>query len=293
MYLNLLVKKKMLNIKTKNHPKPLLRWVGGKTQLLDSIKKYYPSKYNTYYEPFLGGGAVFFDLKPRRANLNDINKKLINFYKDIRKNPNNFIKELKKIERKYLPMTELQKKFYYYKIRDLFNSLDDQKFIKSVYFIFLNKTCFNGVYRENSFGKFNVPFGQNKINKLVDEDNIYFVSKLLKNTKITSVSFENVLDNVRKGDLIYLDPPYYPLNNTSNFTKYNDKDFLVDDQLKLYKLYNKLDRNGCYLMLSNSYTPFIRKLYSNYNKKILYTGRAVNCKASGRGKIKEYLILNY
>lgn len=283
----------MLNIKTKNHPKPLLRWVGGKTQLLDSIKKYYPSKYNTYYEPFLGGGAVFFDLKPRRANLNDINKKLINFYKDIRKNPNNFIKELKKIERKYLPMTELQKKFYYYKIRDLFNSLDDQKFIKSVYFIFLNKTCFNGVYRENSFGKFNVPFGQNKINKLVDEDNIYFVSKLLKNTKITSVSFENVLDNVRKGDLIYLDPPYYPLNNTSNFTKYNDKDFLVDDQLKLYKLYNKLDRNGCYLMLSNSYTPFIRKLYSNYNKKILYTGRAVNCKASGRGKIKEYLILNY
>lgn len=273
--------------------KPFLKWVGGKTQLLSQLKELYPPKYNNYFEPFLGGGAVFFDTNPPRTHLNDSNKTLVFAYKYIKNNPQKLISKLTKLQDAYYKKDEVAREDFYYAIRGRFNELSDEKLEKSAYLIFLNKTCYNGMYRENSKGHFNVPFGRYKNPKILNEENLLAISRVLKNVTLTSLDFEGAIKKAKKGDFVYFDPPYYPLNSTSSFTRYSEKDFLKKEQIKLKKVFTELDKRGVFVMLSNSYTNFIHKLYKDYKQKIVIANRMINCKANGRGKIKELIILNY
>jgi len=272
--------------------KPFIKWAGGKNGLVSQLIKFLPSKFNRYHEPFLGGGALFYVLRPKKSFLNDINKNLISTYQDIKTKPREIIDLLSKIEKEYNAKTETEKKKYYYKIRDEYNKLNCT-LTKSAYLIFLNKTCYNGMYRENSLGEFNIPFGRHGDLKILDKDNILASSSLLKKSSLTSLSFYESAKDVKKHDLVYFDPPYYPLTKTSSFTKYTDKNFSIDDHKTLKKLTDNLTKKGCYVMISNSYSDFIIKLFKNYRQETIYANRAINCKAHKRGKIKELLILNF
>lgn len=274
-------------------PKPFVKWVGGKRQLLKQfllLNLYPPNdfdpKNNTYFEPFVGGGAVFFDLLPKKAVLSDLNKELIVTYNVIKNNVEELIKNLKKYK---------HSKEYFLKIRKQnIEDLNDLEIASR--FIYLNHTCFNGLYRVNSKGEFNVPFGKYKNPLICDEVNLRRVSKSLKNIKIKHQDFKEVLKSAEKGDFIYFDPPYYPINKTSSFTSYTKEGFLEKEQTELRDLVIKLHKRGCYIMLSNSDTPFINKIYSGikgiYINKVK-AKRSVNSKSSGRGKIYEVLITNY
>jgi len=275
--------------------KPFLKWVGGKTQLLSQFGKFYPPKYNNYFEPFLGGGAVFFNLTPEKAYLNDVNKSLIGTYKNIKKQPREIIKLLDVLQRDYYKRNERERENFYYSIREEYNNLTAGDFRKSSYLIFLNKTCFNGMYRENSEGKFNVPFGRYNKPPILDSENLLAASKALKFTTLTSINFDKAAKRARKNDFIYFDPPYHPLSQTSSFTSYSNNGFSENDQIKLKRVFADLDKRGCFVMLSNSYTAFIRNLYKEYKRFhfIVMANRAINCKAEGRGAIKELVILNY
>lgn len=273
--------------------RPFLKWVGGKAQLLSQFEQYYPKDFNNYFEPFIGGGALFFNLSPTKAHINDVNTTLISAYKNIKNKPEEVMKILKKLESEYKNGNEESKKELFYKIRDEFNNTSDAELKKSAYLIFLNKTCFNGMYRENSKGGFNTPFGKAKNPTILDRENILLVSKVLKHTKLTSVSFEKAVAEAKKGDFVYFDPPYHPLTETAKFTSYHKDSFTKEDQLKLRDVFDELDKRGCYVMLSNSHTPFINDIYKKYRRETVMANRAINCKASGRGKIKELLILNY
>lgn len=273
--------------------RPFLKWVGGKAQLLSQFEQYYPKDFNNYFEPFIGGGALFFNLSPTKAHINDVNATLISTYKNIKNKPEEVMKILKKLENEYKNRNEENQKELFYKIRDEFNNTSNTELKKSAYLIFLNKTCFNGMYRENSKGGFNTPFGKAKNPTILDRENILLVSKVLKHTKLTSVSFEKAVAEAKKGDFVYFDPPYHPLTETAKFTSYHKDSFTKEDQLKLRDVFDELDKRGCYVMLSNSHTPFINEIYKKYRRETVMANRAINCKASGRGKIKELLILNY
>ena len=268
--------------------KPIIKWVGGKRQLITELKSLLPKNYNKYIEPFFGGGALFFELKPRNAIINDYNKELINFYKVVRDNPEELINDVCKHK---------NEPDYYYKIRALdrdkkvFNELTSIE--KASRFIYLNKTGFNGLYRVNSKGQYNVPFGKYKNPSYYDFDNISACSELLKNVRITKGDFENIKEKINKGDLVYFDPPYVPLNKTSNFTGYTNKGFDESMQIRLKKLCDYTTEVGAYFMLSNSYTDFILNLYQRYNIHIVEAKRSINSKGTGRGKINEVIITNY
>jgi DNA adenine methylase len=277
-----------------DRPKPFVKWVGGKRQLLKQFRKmdlYPPHNFDslnsTYFEPFVGGGAVFFDLLPKKAVLSDLNRELVVTYNVIKNNINELIVSLKKY--KY-------NKEYYSKVRskDL-NKLSDLEIASR--FIFLNRTCFNGMYRVNSKGQFNVPFGRYNNPTICDEENLKKVSGALQDVEIILEDYKNVLKKAKKGDFIYFDPPYYPINRTSNFTGYTSEGFFEKEQEELKDVFVELHNRGCFVMLSNSDTPFINKLYSNLDKKInihkIDANRNINSKASGRGKIKEVLVVNY
>jgi DNA adenine methylase len=276
-------------------PKPFIKWVGGKRQLLDQFRLmnlYPPEKFdplkNNYFEPFVGGGAVFFDLMPEKAYLSDLNKELVITYNVIKNNLNLLVKSLKKHK---------NTKEHFLKMRSKkIDKLTDIEIASR--FIYLNRTCFNGLYRVNSKGEFNVPFGQNKNPLICDEKNLEKVSKALQNVEIKNEDYKNVLKYAKKGDFVYFDPPYYPVSKTSSFTSYTKKSFLEKEQIELCDTFVELTKRGCFVMLSNSDTPFINKIYSDIkSKKIriskVYATRAVNSKASGRGKITEVLITNY
>jgi len=271
--------------------RPFVKWVGGKRQLLRQFEALLPNNFNpnknTYFEPFLGGGAVFFDLQPFNAVLSDINSELISTYQVIRDNVEDLISSLKK---------HRYKKEYYLKIRELEPSKLSKIEVASR-FIYLNRTCFNGMHRVNKKGKFNVPFGRYSKPKICDEENLRNANKVLQGVDIKLQKYENVLDLAKKGDFIYLDPPYYPLSKTSNFTSYNADCFLEKEQEKLRDVFLELDKKGCFVMLSNSDTDFIREIYSEKSEKIrivpVQAGRSINSNASRRGKISELVILNY
>jgi len=243
-------------------------------------------KVNTYFEPFVGGGAVFFDLLPQKAVLSDLNRELIITYNVIKNNVDELIKSLKKYE---------YTKDYYLKIRAWDVSVLSDLEIASR-FIYLNHTCFNGLYRVNSKGGFNVPFGKYKNPLICDEINLRRVSKALENVKIKHQDFKEVLKLAKKGDFIYFDPPYYPVNKTSSFTSYTKEAFLEKEQIELRDVVIELNKRGCFVMLSNSDTPFINQIYSNikgiYINKVK-AKRTINSKSSGRGEIYEVLITNY
>jgi len=263
--------------------KPFVKWAGGKTQILPYLLKKVPEKFNTYFEPFLGGGALFFALLPTNAFLSDKNEELINAYIVIRDQVEDLIKSLKKHK---------NEKDYYYYIRAL-----DPKNLSPVErasrFIYLNKTCYNGLWRVNSKGKFNVPFGKYKNPKICDEKILRQISKTLKGKKIFCADFEEVISFAKPGDFIYFDPPYYPLSNSANFTKYISDDFGEEDQKRLANVFRELDKKGCYVCLSNSNTNFIKELYQGYHIQIVIANRYINCKGNKRKGIKELMITNY
>jgi DNA adenine methylase len=282
-------------IRIKEKPKPFVKWVGGKRQLLEQfkiMKLYPPKKFNSrigrYFEPFVGGGAVFFDVFPKRAFLSDLNAELVITYNVIKNDVESLITSLKKHK---------NEKEYFLKIRAKnVEELNDVEIASR--FIYLNRTCFNGLYRVNSKGDFNVPFAGNKNPLICDEVNLRRVSESLKYVGIKNQDYKNVLKKARKGDFIYFDPPYYPLTKTSSFTSYTKEAFLDKEQIELRDVFVELTNRGCFVMLSNSDTPFINKIYSEAkNRKIkiskVYAGRAINSNASRRGKITEVLITNY
>ena len=276
--------------------KPFIKWVGGKTQLLKQIEGYLPERYNTYFEPFIGGGALYFYLqakKPDKAVINDLNPQLANLYIHLRNQPHQLIAELKQIEKQYLPLSHNDRKDFYYEIRKKYNALTDSNTERSALLIFLNKTGFNGMYRENPRGEFNIPFGRNNLKSLFDQKALLESSRTLQNTTILNGTYETAVENAQKGDFIYFDPPYIPLSKTASFTKYTSDGFGPEDQVKLRDLFVELHARGCFVMLSNSNAPEVQELYQDFKRHEVLANRAVNCKATGRGKIKELIIINY
>ena len=274
-------------------PKPFVKWVGGKRQLLAQFRLmnlYPPEKFEPksgkYFEPFVGGGAVFFDLLPETAYLSDLNNELVVTYNVIKNDVENLIKSLKK--------HKLDKE-YFLKIRAQ-NPEKLSDLNTASRFIFLNRTCFNGMYRVNSKGGFNVPFGKYTNPLICDENNLRKASKALKNVEIKKQDYKEVLKKAKKGDFVYFDPPYYPVSKTASFTSYTSESFLDKEQIELRDTFIELHKRGCFVMLSNSDTPFINKIYSEI-KGVHITkvqaGRAINSDASKRGKITEVLVTNY
>jgi DNA adenine methylase len=281
-------------------PKPFIKWLGGKSQLLSAIAENMPSDYNDYYEPFVGSGAVFFGTisKERTSYINDINVRLVKTYITLRDRPSEVVRILEKLANDFNSTSSLEEKRNFYNSqKERFNSLNfstvNHTVLGAALFIYLNKTCFNGVYRENSKGIFNVPFGDKKRPMLVDKENIFAVSEHLAHTKIFNGDYEESISAAQKGDFIYLDPPYHPLTKTSSFTKYHKENFVEDHQKKLRNIFDKLTKKGCYVMMSNSDSQFIEDLYSGYKIIRVKANRTINCKKESRGKISELLIKNY
>jgi DNA adenine methylase len=251
------------------------------------LLKNMPKSYNRYFEPFIGGGALFFELQPENGYISDMNEELINLYLVVQNNVYDLISDLNKHE---------NSKEYFLKIRNI-DRLDDYKNLSNVErasrFIYLNRTCFNGMYRVNSQGQFNVPFGHYKNPRIIDENNLLNCSELLKKTEIKCADFSEILNKVQKGDFVYFDPPYVPLNETSSFTSYTKDGFNIDMQFKLKDVCDELNSMGVKFMLSNSDTKFVNELYSNYEIKKVFASRQINANADGRGKITEVLVKNY
>lgn len=275
---------------TNDKAEPFLKWAGGKGQLLKKYEAFFPLTFNNYIEPFLGGGAVFFYLhntdragNGKKAILIDSNEELINCYLTIKPDVNRLIKVLN------IPKFRNEEDVYY-KIRA---EEPKNKLERAARTIYLNKTCFNGLYRVNSQNKFNVPFGRYKNPMICNSEKLRAVSLALKNAEILHGDFERCLDFAKRGDFIYFDPPYQPLSRTSSFTSYTKNSFDEGDQKKLCKVFEKLDGQKCKVMLSNSDTPFIRKLYKKFKIETVFAKRAINCNGSGRGEITELVILNY
>lgn len=297
--------------------KPFIKWAGGKGQLIPIISNNLPvelkeNKIKKYIEPFVGGGAVLFYLLQNysfeQIIINDINEDLINLYRVIKSRVSELIFELKKISDEYLVLDNENRKNYYYAIRDKYNQELLDKLKKSAYFIFLNKTCFNGLYRVNKKGEFNVPYGKYANPLILDENNLLNVSKNLQNVQILNGDFEIIESYVDEDTFVYFDPPYRPLNTTSSFTSYQTNDFNDEEQRRLATFYHKLNNKGAKLMLSNSdpknvdeNDDFFELLYKSNDikgsEKIsinrIEASRSINSKGNGRGKIYELLILNY
>ena len=271
----------------KDETYPSVKWVGGKRQLMFELLKNMPKSYNRYFEPFIGGGALFFELQPENAYISDMNEELINLYSVVRDNVYELIEDLGKHE---------VSKEYFLEIRNIDRS---EKYAglssieRASRFIYLNRTCFNGMYRVNSQGQFNVPFGHYKNPRIIDESNLLNCSKLLNKTEIKCADFSEILTKVQKDDFVYFDPPYVPLNETSSFTSYTKDGFDIDMQFKLRDVCDELDSMGVKFMLSNSDTKLVNELYANYEIKKVFASRQINANADGRGKITEVLVRNY
>lgn len=268
---------------------PVVKWVGGKRQIIDQIFQYIPKNISTYYEPFFGGGAVLFELQPKKAVINDINKELINLYEVIKNNTEELLEDLK---------THKNDEEYFYYVRELdrdkasYNSLTPVQ--KASRIIFLNKTCYNGLFRVNKSGEFNAPFGRYKNPNIVNEITIRAVSNYFKKADITFMSkdFAEVLKGARKGAFVYLDPPYDPVSDTASFTGYDKGGFNRDEQIRLKNVCDKLNEKGIRFLLSNSATDFIKDLYADYQIELVKAKRAINSNGDKRGEIDEVLVMN-
>lgn len=298
--------------------KPFLKWAGGKSQLLETFANFYPKELETnriknYYEPFIGGGAVFFDVVQKysieAAFLFDINEELILTYQVVQKDVNKLVEQLHELQNRYLRLNQDERSEFFYKVRNEFNknrlsieySRYSEKWItRAAQIIFLNKTCFNGLFRFNSKGEFNVPAGRYKNPKILDEPNLRNVSKTLEIAEIRKADFTEITNLVKPLSFVYFDPPYRPLNKTSSFTSYSKKIFGDDEQEQLAAIFSELHQKGIKLMLSNSdpknYDPddcFFDELYKHFNIYRVLAKRSINSVASKRKAIKEIIVTNY
>ncbi len=274
-------------------PKPFVKWAGGKRQLIPVLNKEFPQKFGTYFEPFLGGGAVLFHLLSQNPNqkcsVSDLNSDLVLTYITIRDRVEELISSLKKHSKKYSD----DKNSYYYKIRE---KEPKEQIEKSSRLIFLNRTCFNGLYRVNSKGKFNVPLGRYSNPNIVNEENLMAVSRILQSKKITITcrDFSSILGDAKKDDFIYFDPPYQPVSQTANFTSYTNRDFNFEDLKRLADLCNDLDSKGCKVVLSNSNTSEVKEMFDrNWKIKKIQVNRAINSDSKKRTGHSELVIKNY
>ena len=277
---------------------PFIKWAGGKSRLISQLKNFIPEEFNNYFEPFVGSGALFFYLtssfntkKNFLLHLSDINSELINVYKTIKNNLKNLIKELQYNENEY---SNDPKKFYY-KLRGERFPFDSIK--EAARFITLNKTCYNGLYRVNKNGIFNVPIGSYIKPKICDIRNLTKVNKImnLRNTTIENYDYQKISSKIQENDFIYLDPPYFPINETSNFTNYTSYGFDIGQQKRLANFFYELDKRKCKILLSNSDTTIIRDLYSSFKENIISLSalRSINSNAEKRKNHSELIIKNF
>ena len=275
-------------------PKPFVKWAGGKRQLIPILNENLPKSFGTYHEPFLGGGALLFHIltqkQEQKCSISDLNSDLVLTYTTIRDRIDDLITSLKKHEKNY----QKDSKSYYYSVRE---NTPKNEIEKTSRLLFLNRTCFNGLYRVNNKGKFNVPLGKYSNPNIVNEDNLRSVSKILQLNKISIQcrDFESVQRYAKKDDLIYFDPPYQPVSKTSNFTSYTNKDFTYDDLSRLFDLCTKLDEKGCKVLLSNSNSKEVSEMFSKKPWKInkIHANRSINSNSKKRTGHFELLIKNY
>lgn len=269
---------------------PVVKWVGGKRQILGEILKHVPDDFSSYYEPFVGGGAVLFALCPQKAVVNDVNSELINIYQVIRDNADALVNDLKKHE---------NNREYFYDLREKDRDKDSYSRLSPVErasrIIYLNKTCYNGLFRVNRAGEFNTPYGNYKNPNIVNEFVLRAVSEYFNRAKIrfTCMDFEEVLKNIKKDSFVYLDPPYDPVSTTANFTGYDKGGFDKGEQIRLKNVCDRLNKKGIRFLLSNSATEFITDLYKEYKIDIVQAKRAINSNPDKRGEIDEVLVRNF
>ena len=272
--------------------KPFVKWAGGKRQILNELKKYIPYDYDTYYEPFVGGGAVLFELSPKNAVLNDYNEELINVYRCL-KDENNFTKMIKELNNHETNHSEE----YYFNIRNLdrdktkFKKLADYK--RAARTIYLNKACFNGLYRVNSKNEFNVPFNKKEKVNTYDGENLGIIHSYFNfnNVKMLNCDFAEAIKNAKKDDFVYFDPPYD--SETSTFNSYTENGFGKEEQIRLCELFKDLDKKGVKCMLSNHNTKFINELYEGFNIYVIEAKRNINANGKKRGKVEELIVTNF
>ncbi|HHA7239606.1 TPA: DNA adenine methylase [Streptococcus pneumoniae] len=270
---------------------PFTKWTGGKRQLLPVIRELMPKTYNRYFEPFVGGGALFFDLAPKDAVINDFSAELINCYQQIKDNPQELI-EILKVHQEY------NSKEYYLDLRsaDRDERIDMMSEVqRAARILYMLRVNFNGLYRVNSKNQFNVPYGRYKNPKIVDEELISAISVYLNNNQleIKVGDFEKAIVDVRTGDFVYFDPPYIPLSETSAFTSYTHEGFSFADQVRLRDAFKRLSDTGAYVMLSNSSSALVEELYKDFNIHYVEATRTNGAKSSSRGKISEIIVTNY
>lgn len=267
---------------------PIVKWAGGKAKLLPEIEARMPTVYRRYFEPFFGGGALYFRIAPRVAIINDWNRDLVNVYRCVAWNVEAVIRRLRDHEGRH-------GRDHYYATREAWNDRDRTwgDVDRAAAFIYLNKTCFNGLWRVNRSGGFNVPMGRYKNPPILRPERLRAAGAQLRHAEIHTGDYRDAVERAEAGDFLYFDPPYQPLTKTSNFVSYTEKNFGEDEQRNLANVARSLDARGCSVMLSNSDTPFIRKLYRGFKIEKVMCPRAINSKASSRGAVAEVLIRNY
>jgi len=272
--------------------KPFVKWAGGKRQIIDKLKEYAPDEFDTYYEPFVGGGALLFELSPKKAVINDYNEELMNVFRCIKEEEkfNKMCTELNKYEVNH------SEEFYYEmrskdKDKAKYNKIPDYK--KAARTIYLNKACFNGLYRVNKNKEFNVPFGKKTKVNTYDGQNLGIIHSYLNFNEVTiqSIDFEESVKTAKSGDFIYFDPPYD--SETSTFNDYTENGFGKEEQVRLARVYKELADKGCYVMLSNHNTSLVKELYKDYNIHLIEAKRNINSNGKKRGKVEEVIITNY
>ena len=287
---------------------PFVKWAGGKTKLLPEIRKHYPQEIKKYCEPFVGGGAVLFDVLQKchleEILINDVNAELINTYAQIKNNCDNLLEQLSEIQQKYKSQTLEENKIFFYEKRNRYNELkisrnDAENLEKAALFIFLNKICFNGLYRVNKKCEFNVPFNNAKNPLICDEENLKACSKLLQNVQMKTGDYSDCKNFIDNETFVYLDPPYRPLTQTSAFTSYSENNFSDKDQIELGNFISEISKKGAKVLASNSDPKnankednFFDDLYSNFEIERISASRMINSNAKKRGAISELLISN-
>ena len=293
--------------------RPFVKWAGGKGSLIPQLNNFYPYELKNgiierYIEPFVGGGAVLIDILQKydvqEAYAFDINIDLINSYNVIKNDVEDLITNLKQMETEYLQLEQEERKNYFYNKRDEYNNYtleeNEHSIQRAAQFIYLNRTCFNGLYRVNKAGKFNVPMGSHKNPTICDEENLRNLSKLIQNVQFQYGDYKRSMEYVTENTFVYFDPPYRPLNVTSGFTSYTKEDFNDENQKELAEFYRELNEQNAKLMLSNSNPKntnkedtFFDNIYQGFNIDEIYASRMINANSKGRGKISEILVTNY